>query len=252
MASAMKPRKRPRPNALTLNDVVDLINNADEENCSSDSGSDIDISELCDYDSDSSELETEKEVNKRLSTETITTDTVADDSIGLNFITNNSPPNDTDTDIEFEEIWRFLANRQNDRLPVLHNFAAESGPVWNPDNCHDPVKYFDKFFESTSFTNNKSLWQFFVDETNKYYEYPYNKHENIPPRSRLHLWTPTDINQMSAFIGLIINMGLVQYWKKDFSQETPIYRNTFTYESFKLLLRCFHVSDSLLEMKKRN
>ena len=63
-----------------------------------------------------------------------------------------------------------------------------------------------------------------------------------------------DVPTIRAFIGIILNMGLVKkhgiesYWNvRNYSQDTPMYRKVFTKTTFKNILRFFHASDSDLE-----
>ena len=71
---------------------------------------------------------------------------------------------------------------------------------------------------------------------------------------RTSYWKPVDVPKMKAFVGVILNMGLVKnnriesYWNvTSYSQDTPMFRKVFTVRTFKLLLRFFHASDSDLE-----
>ena len=79
----------------------------------------------------------------------------------------------------------------------------------------------------------------------------------LSSRSKVHLWKPTNVRKMRAFIGILLNMGLIRkptiegYWNcKDYSQNTPMFRQVFKLDTFKLHLRFSHVSDSDLEPKR--
>ena len=95
-----------------------------------------------------------------------------------------------------------------------------------------------------------------MSETNKYEEYVRAKTGPLQQYSKMHQWKPCTNEQMKAFIGLIINMGLMKkpttesYFSTTPVQDTPIFRETFKLTTFKNLLRFFHASDSELEPKK--
>ena len=65
---------------------------------------------------------------------------------------------------------------------------------------------------------------------------------------------PVDVLKIKAFVGVILNMGLVKkhclesYWNvTSYSQDIPMFPKVFTVRTSKLLLRFFHASDSILE-----
>lgn len=86
----------------------------------------------------------------------------------------------------------------------------------------EPIDYFSLFL-----TND--IIQIMVDETNLYATQTIEKQNDITPFSRLHRWTPTDLNEMRQFIGLVGYMGIVKvpelnnYWStsKLFSFQLP-------------------------------
>jgi len=55
----------------------------------------------------------------------------------------------------------------------------------------------------------QQLWQFLIDETNRYADH---KIAQNPPshRSLLANWKPVTLTEMKAFIGVILNMGIIQ------------------------------------------
>ena len=61
------------------------------------------------------------------------------------------------------------------------------------------------------------MFTFLVDQTNKYAQHMIDK-MTLGPRSLYNTWKPVTLDEMKAFIGLIINMGIVQlqdikdYW----------------------------------------
>ena len=99
-----------------------------------------------------------------------------------------------------------------------------------------------------------SLWELLVNETNKYQELYKRKNPVLKPASKVHQWQDVTVPQMKAFIGCVLNMGInrkhtiEEYWNTtDWSQDFPMFRHVFKLDTFKLILRFFHVSDSELE-----
>lgn len=107
----------------------------------------------------------------------------------------------------------------------------------------EPIDYFSLFL-----TND--IIQIMVDETNLYATQTIEKQNDITPFSRLHRWTPTDLNEMRQFIGLVGYMGIVKvpelnnYWStsKLFSFQLP--KNTMPRNRFEMLLRFWHFADN--------
>ena len=127
------------------------------------------------------------------------------------------------------------------------------GPVWTPPHETSPVDYFDRFFLPVQ-EEEPSLWDYLLGETNKYVEWYISKTGVLHRTAKVHKWKPLEMNQLRAFIGVTINMGLIrkhtvdQYWNtKDYTQDTPVFRKIFKQDTFKLILRFFHASDSALE-----
>ena len=155
--------------------------------------------------------------------------------------------------------WITIANLELDTPPALHQFSSQSGPVFTPDNDAPAASYYDRFFNPV---NDESLWEsmmnLLVSETNnKYQVYYTRKNPVLSSRSKVHLSEPTNVRKMRAFIGILLNMGLIRkhtiegYWNcKDYSQNTPMFRQVFKLDTFKLHLRFSHVSDSDLEPKR--
>lgn len=152
--------------------------------------------------------------------------------------------------------WRTVTNRF--RLSTVHEFISESGPVWTPDNDSQPIEYFDRFFLPTS-SGGESLWEYLLAETNKYAEYQIRKAGVLQRHSKMRHWKPIDMQALRAFVGILLNMGLLKkhsiesYWDSaHYSQDTPCFRRVFTLRTFLLILRFFHASDSELEDQTRD
>ncbi|CAB4027539.1 Hypothetical predicted protein [Paramuricea clavata] len=128
--------------------------------------------------------------------------------------------------------------------------------MYTPSEDTCAVEYFNRFFAPVE-EDGQSLWTLLVQETNKYEKYYVRKNPVLSPKSKVRKWEDVDVNKMKAFIGIILNMGLIKkhsiesYWNcKDYSQDTPMFRKVFKLDTFKLLLHFFRVSDSDLEPSK--
>lgn len=147
--------------------------------------------------------------------------------------------------------WTRVADLQQDQPPQIFDFTggSEQGPVFAPAEA-DPVQYFERFFSPTD-AGSPSLWETLVSETNKYKHQYDQTHPVLKRRSRLHDWTDVTVPEMKAFIACILNMGINRkhtieaYWdSSNWSQSLPMFKQVFTLDRFKLILRFFHVSDN--------
>lgn len=150
--------------------------------------------------------------------------------------------------------WKLITNSEQDK-PTIHDFIGNSGPVFTPVDAQ-PVEYFTRFFDPTQ-PAGKSLWQVLVDETNSYQELYMRNNPTLKRKSKVHLWQPVAVDEMKAFIGVILNMGILRkhsiesYWDcTNYSQDTPMFKRVFKLDTFKLILRFFHVSDRDNEPKR--
>ena len=88
-----------------------------------------------------------------------------------------------------------------------------------------------------------------VCETNRYAEQYLQTHD-ISRRSRSHQWKPTNDVEMLKFLGIIIEMGLVQmpkleyYWSNNQLYGSEIIRSVMARDRFELLFKFWHFSDN--------
>ena len=86
------------------------------------------------------------------------------------------------------------------------------------------------------------------------------KGDDLPRTSQLRSWKHTNKEELLAFFGLVINMGLVkvssihEYWNtRNESQSVPYFRKVFSYNRFNMLQTTFHFpegDDQNAKMKK--
>ena len=88
-----------------------------------------------------------------------------------------------------------------------------------------------------------------VRETNRYAEKCFQAHQ-LGRRSILRQWKPTNDKEMLKFLGIIIEMGLVQmpklryYWSSSQLYRSEIIRSTMSREKFELLLKFWHFANN--------
>ena len=105
-----------------------------------------------------------------------------------------------------------------------------------------PLDYFKLYFTD-------DVLDLLVVETNRYAE-QYIQRNVVPPHSPVQNWTPTEKNEMLAFLGLTVLMGIVykprlaMYWSTDLVYKTTIFGDTMARDRFLLLLRFLHFADN--------
>ena len=90
-----------------------------------------------------------------------------------------------------------------------------------------------------------------VADTNLYAERKITSKGNLGSSSRFRKWKPTNREELLAFFGLTINMGLINksninaYWNtKDWSQSTPAFGAVFTRDRFLMLHSMLHFPEN--------
>ena len=86
-----------------------------------------------------------------------------------------------------------------------------------------------------------------IADANLYTERKITAKSNLGSSSRFHKWKPTNREELLAFFGLTINMGLINksninaYWNtKDWSQSTTAFGAVFTRDRFLMLHSMLH------------
>ena len=90
-----------------------------------------------------------------------------------------------------------------------------------------------------------------VTETNRYAEQFLDKErDNLRPHSVMCQWVPTSRNEMCAFLGLMMLMGIIykprigMYWSNDELYSTPIFKSIMTRDHFLLMIKVLHFADN--------
>lgn len=108
----------------------------------------------------------------------------------------------------------------------------------------EPIEYFSKYFTD-------EVTDIICKETNRYAEqYIEANAANLRPKSIVHDWKPTNRNEIKAFLGLCILMGIVSkprvsmFWSTDSFYHTPIFGQVMSRKRFQLLQRFLHFQNN--------
>ena len=141
-----------------------------------------------------------------------------------------------------DDQWIQIADQASDIIPTAINFSHinTARPVDCVSKDSKPHEYFLNLF-GEEFLNNV------IADTNLYTERKITSKSNLGSSSQFPIWKPTNRKELLAFLGLIINMGLINksninaYWNtKDWSQSTPAFGAVFTRDRFLMLHLMLH------------
>ena len=108
-----------------------------------------------------------------------------------------------------------------------------------PPSVQTPEECFSLFFDD-------NLWQYLVDKTNEYAAKKLSE-MTIRPRSLYRKWVPVTVTEMKAFLGVILNIGIIQlsclkdYWNTDDLTDMPFFRSVFSRDRFFQNFGMLHV-----------
>ena len=111
-----------------------------------------------------------------------------------------------------------------------------------------PQRYLELFF-------TMSIWQHIIQTTNQYAR---DRLQNMAPRRRsiFRNWKDISLVEMKAFIGIIIQMGLVKlsdikdYWSTHYTLNFPFLRSIFSRDRFLQIYWMLHVGESSSPTKR--
>mgnify|MGYP003551415490 CR=1 FL=1 len=133
----------------------------------------------------------------------------------------------------------------NDIFPKIIPFTSgtqTTGPQV-PDYIKEPIDYF-KLFITDELINN------IVTETNKYATTKINNLD-LCPRSTWRSWKPVTAAEITAFIGVILNIGLLPVknlqdcWTKEFNLQIQFYGKVFRRERFFQIFWNLHPNENV-------
>ena len=127
------------------------------------------------------------------------------------------------------------------RPPTSLMFSATPGVnIPLPRNA-TPIQYFQLFLTS-------SVLQYIIDTTNHYATAALSA-ITPSPRSLFRTWKDVTMQEVRAFIGVILQMGLVQlsdikdYWSTHTTLNFPFFHSIFSRDRFLQIFRMLHVRD---------
>lgn len=133
------------------------------------------------------------------------------------------------------------------RRPGL-NFPANMG-----NHSKKPVEYFNLLFPEYAF-------ELIVEETNRYaaqYLQKYSDlHGELPLNSRFRNWTNCNVNEIKAYVGLQIFMGvcrkpsLKDYWSSEGVEQTPGFGKVMSRNAFQRICSFVHFNDNSTSIRK--
>ena len=137
--------------------------------------------------------------------------------------------------------WTLLGEGTKFVPPDVPFVAQEKINATLPQNA-TAVDYLKLYFTD-------EMVDFMVLETNKYAE-QFISSNPIKPHSRVNNWVSTDRDEMLAFLGLAILMGVVYkpriqlYWSTDAIYHTDIFPSVMARDRFLLILHFLHFADN--------
>ena len=125
--------------------------------------------------------------------------------------------------------------------PTVPPFTQRSGAHVSLPRNATPLHYLELFLITT-------VWIYLVNQTNAY---PHHRLSTTPPsrRSLFRNWIDITISQIKTFVGLVLNMGLVQfpeikeYWSRHETLNIRFFRNVFIRDRFLHILGNLHVGE---------
>ena len=169
-----------------------------------------------------------------------------DDFFDRNYPLDEDGDVDYDSDTEMAQAiagarptpeWRYAVDADRETF-VPPDFEYESGPNFELPPHAREVEYFYKFL-------SPELIKVAVRETNKYATF----HQQNIAKSINKRWKRVDFSDMSAFIGMLVVMGvhrlpsLEDYWSSDIFLQVQGIAQVMTRARFQMIMRYFHLCD---------
>jgi hypothetical protein len=163
-----------------------------------------------------------------------------DDFVRMDLESGNSDEEDADDELD-SPVWSEIQPESDAEFTEDYGLVQEvtSAPR---DNTILPIDCYRHFITD-------EIIELMVRETNQYAEQYFQTHD-ISRRSKSHQWKPTSDVEMLKFLGIVIEMGLVQmpkleyYWSNSQLYGSEIIRSAMARDRFELLLKFWHFSDN--------
>jgi hypothetical protein len=148
---------------------------------------------------------------------------------------------DGDDDDMDSQVWSEIESESDNEFSEDYGMMEEVSTNWeygviNPIDCY------------RHFITDEII-RLMVRETNRYAE-QHIQTQKLTKRSKTLQWRPTTNEEMFRFLGIILEMGLVQmpeidyYWSKSKLFGSEVIQNTMSRDLFELLLKFFHFSNN--------
>jgi hypothetical protein len=148
---------------------------------------------------------------------------------------------DDDDDDVNSHVWGEIESESDTEF--LEDYGMmEEVPANSEDSTINPVDCYRHFITD-------EIISLMVRETNRYAE-QHVQTQKLTKRSKTLQWKPTNNEEMLKFLGIIIEMGLVQmpeidyYWSKSKLFGSEVIQNTMSRDRFELLLKFYHFSNN--------
>ncbi|CAF1440967.1 unnamed protein product [Adineta ricciae] len=163
-----------------------------------------------------------------------------DDFARMQFESSSSEEEISDDDRD-SQVWNEIESESDAEFQEDHGIVEEV-PTTSEDNTINPIDCYRHFITD-------EIVSLMVHETNRYAEQHLQTKE-LSKRSQTLQWKSTTNEEMLQFLGVVIQMGLVQipkvdyYWSKSKLYGSAVIQNTMSRDRFELLLKFYHFSNN--------
>ncbi|XP_071054999.1 piggyBac transposable element-derived protein 4-like [Onthophagus taurus] len=111
-----------------------------------------------------------------------------------------------------------------------------------PDTCTKPIDFFKLFF------TDELIIQI-VEQTNNYARHKIAQ-KRLSKRSTWHTWVDTTVEEFTAFLGVVLNMGPItvsniqEYWSQQFNAKIPFFSSIFRRELCLQIFWMLHLHEN--------
>ena len=148
---------------------------------------------------------------------------------------------DGDDDDMDSQVWSEIESESDNEFSEDYGMM-EGVPANSEDGAINPIDCYRHFIID-------EIIHLMVRETNRDAE-QHIQTQKLTKRSKTLQWRPTTNEEMFRFLGIILEMGLVQmpeidyYWSKSKLFGSDVIQNTMSRDRFELLLKFFHFSNN--------
>ncbi|XP_046828679.1 piggyBac transposable element-derived protein 4-like isoform X2 [Vespa crabro] len=139
------------------------------------------------------------------------------------------------------DVWIELTSKDEENTTIPFSIGQERIGPQNCDNCIDPLDYFQLYFTNELIEN-------IVVKTNNYARSKIAKRV-LSERSIWNTWKDLTVSEMKAFLGLILNMGIVRlsniqdYWSKEEEFQVPFFSKIIDKGRFMQIFWMLHLNE---------